>query len=136
MEIKFAFNICAVVTVLLILNACGSDNSTTEATSPKKDNVAACKAWQKSSLGALKSNLDSPSEFWAIALETKIAADLAEESLAKSMNIVAEKYESVTTDDLRAGQWTTTAAQDKAINYVLDTCESLGVKVRLDVNSQ
>lgn len=123
----------------LFLSGCASPTKIdTAAVAPtpnviQVDNLKSCQKWQEAYLEFLdlSGRSDDPTNdynaFRTMGIKLKNALQYAEPKLNESMLIVAEKFLSVTKEDIYLNRWSTTSEQDDAAEFAKDFCESLGV---------
>jgi hypothetical protein len=118
------------ISILFLVTGCsdGSKKSSPTASPPIKiDNLKSCKMWQQAAIEFLESENDAVSVFWAQGIKLKNSAETADAKLKEALFLVGEKFLSVEEGDT---DWNTTPAYDAARDYVISTCESLGVFVK------
>lgn len=125
-------SLVSIIAVLFLVTGCAnnSESSSPPASPAKKiDNLKSCEMWQKALIEFLESDVDSASDFWANGIKLKNASSTADAKLKKSLLVIAEKNLATEEEDLYL-DFTSTPAQDAARDYVISTCESLGVFVK------
>jgi hypothetical protein len=129
-----------IISVLLLVSSCSNNSEKSSPTVPpdkktsaspvsKIDNLKSCQMWQQATIEFLEIDAFSATVFWATGIKIKNAATTADAKLKDSLLVIAEKDLSTEEKDLYS-EFTSTPAEDAARDYVISTCESLGVFVK------
>jgi len=126
MRIKVAVGI----SLLLLASGCAnSSENQTSSPSINLGNVKSCQMWQQANIEFRETGYITVPALWELGIKLTNSAQTADAKLKQSLLVVAEKNRSMTEEEWKRG-WSTTPAQDAAIDYVVSTCEALGVFVK------
>ena len=126
MRIKVAVGI----SLLLLASGCAnSSENQTSSPANQTGNLKSCQMWKQATIEFLEIGIVNVPTLWEHGDKLVNSAQTADAKLKESLLVVAEKNRSTTDEDLKRG-WSTTPAQDAARDYVVSTCEALGVFVK------
>ncbi len=118
------------ISLLLLASGCAnSSENQTSSPANQTGNLKSCQMWKQATIEFLEIGIVNVSTLWAHGDKLVNSAQTADAKLKESLLVVAEKNRSTTDEDLKRG-WSTTPAQDAARDYVVSTCEALGVFVK------
>jgi hypothetical protein len=116
----------------LLLLASGCANSSENQTSSPANqtgNLKSCQMWQQANIEFREIGYITVPALWELGIKLTNSAQTADAKLKESLLVVAEKNRSMTEEEWKRG-WSTTPAQDAARDYVVSTCEALGVFIK------
>ena len=118
------------ISLLLLVSSCAnSPVNQTSSPSINLGNVKSCQMWQQANIEFREISYITVRAFWELGIKLTNSAQTADAKLKESLLVVAEKNRSMTEEEWKRG-WSTTPAQDAARDYVVSTCEALGVFIK------